>query len=477
MEINLRAKEINSKGKEWLHEKVVNPLHGIASAAKELIKHPKNDETPKKVIRKSDHAPKTISSPDDVKDITIASSFAAEVLLSSTSSTISSSTIASEESVDQNVTLQILQARNLRMENPQIRICRLDEDERDVIGTLSGTSSDPVWGGSTHAWSILGNEETKVVLLLFGEKEEKCVGRAQVKLFDLLPKFGSNPNRWLYFDNELGQVQIRLSRSRGFARLNPPEKCQNITAGPALGKMAKFTSYAVRKMALYSCAPVTLNVYDVSNNTKIETLNKCTKAVGAGGIFHAAVEIFGKEYSFGGTMQKSRSKISGVFACEPKKCPMHHYRESVYLGDCELTPLQAYRILKDMRPHWLATDYNLFHKNCCFFSREFAIQLGVGDIPEWVYSLATTAEFIEPYFNYLAQRAQARAETAKPTTTPNKLVAVNQQYTPPKPEQQKQPPKRKEHHEAMLDHAMAARIQRSVRTKQHSRRQSISLDC
>ena len=132
-------------------------------------------------------------------------------------------------------------------------------------------------------------------------------------------------------------------------------------------------SYALRKKALYSVAPVFLHVYDVSNSDRVQNWNYYIKAFGVGGIFHAGVEVHGKEFSFGGTMNR-KSSATGVWGGPPKRCPKHHYRESVYLGDCGLTWPQVENILNDLKPQWLAKDYDLLHKNCVFFSREFAIQ-------------------------------------------------------------------------------------------------------
>ena len=156
---------------------------------------------------------------------------------------------------------------------------------------------------------------------------------------------------------------------------------------------------------------------------------------------------------------------------------MHHYRESVYLGDCELSIKQVTSILDSLRPKWLARSYNLFRKNCAFFSREFAIELGVGDIPEWVFSLATTAEFIEPYavqFNrYLANRTNAAPPTASTKSTTRTKTNIRRAASP---EQARRIALVLDNdgsletqravtftQESMLDHAMAARIQRSFR--------------
>lgn len=81
-------------------------------------------------------------------------------------------------------------------------------------------------------------------------------------------------------------------------------------------------------------------------------------------------------------------------------CPMHTYRESIYLGDCLLTRNQVVAVLKRMKPEWMAPSYNLLKKNCCTFSNELAIELGVGGIPDWTIQLAHIAAGVNDLMGY-----------------------------------------------------------------------------
>ena len=85
---------------------------------------------------------------------------------------------------------------------------------------------------------------------------------------------------------------------------------------------------------------VTLHVYDITNtqyeaaNSAIQNLNRFTKdALGAGGIFHGAVEVNGDEWSYGYC-----DRGSGVYPCRPKGNTGYTYRESVALGVTALAP-------------------------------------------------------------------------------------------------------------------------------------------
>jgi hypothetical protein len=142
---------------------------------------------------------------------------------------------------------------------------------------------------------------------------------------------------------------------------------------------------------------------------------------------------------------------------------MHHYRESVYLGDCELGPEHVRTILEVLSPHWKARTYNLFRKNCAFFSRELAIQLGVGDIPEWVWSLASTAEKFEPTLlqihSFLRRPRNADVQPASEGSSMNKSDESEGENG----SDRKDLNMASSTQENLLDHAMAARIQRGFR--------------
>ena len=50
--------------------------------------------------------------------------------------------------------------------------------------------------------------------------------------------------------------------------------------------------------------------------------------LGIGGVFHGAVEVYHREWSYGAT----RKDQTGVFCCKPKLCPMHTYKQSIYMA-------------------------------------------------------------------------------------------------------------------------------------------------
>eukprot|EP01064_Diplonema_japonicum_P006698 TRINITY_DN14542_c0_g1_i1.p1 TRINITY_DN14542_c0_g1~~TRINITY_DN14542_c0_g1_i1.p1 ORF type:complete len:185 (+),score=31.51 TRINITY_DN14542_c0_g1_i1:44-598(+) len=132
-------------------------------------------------------------------------------------------------------------------------------------------------------------------------------------------------------------------------------------------------------------AKVTLHVYDVTNVAVTKYVNKVFKdAASVGGAFHGGIEVYGVEWSFGCTT----SDCSGIFTEEPAKCSMHRYKESLDMGETNMSESEVKDLLQSMAPDWKGNTYDLLSKNCCSFCDAFAKALGVGPIPTWVNRFA-----------------------------------------------------------------------------------------
>mmetsp|Transcript_21246 Transcript_21246/g.58945 ORF Transcript_21246/g.58945 Transcript_21246/m.58945 type:complete len:104 (+) Transcript_21246:1935-2246(+) len=97
---------------------------------------------------------------------------------------------------------------------------------------------------------------------------------------------------------------------------------------------------------------VYLNVYDVPGGNEqmdsvIQRLNEWGRLAGFGGVFHGAVELDGREWSFGGCPAGS-----GVYGFEPRKNPMYKFRETVDLGPTKKSKQEVKQILKRLKGEW-----------------------------------------------------------------------------------------------------------------------------
>lgn len=146
-------------------------------------------------------------------------------------------------------------------------------------------------------------------------------------------------------------------------------------------------------MQKIEASSVLLHVYHVSKNDAVRRLNRITggsrNPLKFGGVFHAGVEIYGKEWSYGATLEPSDC---GVEWNVPKEHSMHQYYSTVHLGDTSLNPHQVHAILSNLVEEWPGGEYDLVHHNCCHFADAFSVALGMGNIPRWVNRFARTAD-------------------------------------------------------------------------------------
>ncbi|CAE7323226.1 unnamed protein product [Symbiodinium natans] len=146
--------------------------------------------------------------------------------------------------------------------------------------------------------------------------------------------------------------------------------------------------------------PVTVHIYDVTGNGAVQQLNQVFRAVGTGA-FHAGVEVYGREYSFG----YSDDGGSGIFDCEPKECSSHTYREAVDVGSTRLSADEVAAVLDCMASDWPGCGYDLLRRNCCSFCDALCIELGVGPMPTWVSNLAAAGASLSDAALDLRRRA------------------------------------------------------------------------
>ncbi|CAJ1328713.1 unnamed protein product [Effrenium voratum] len=106
-----------------------------------------------------------------------------------------------------------------------------------------------------------------------------------------------------------------------------------------------------------------------------------------GGLFHAGVEIGGKEWSFG-----YAAVGSGVHCSTPRKHPLHNYRETLELGVTSLSQAEVRSLLEAMVREYPGRGYHLIRCNCCHFASDLCRRLGVGDVPAWLERLAWIGE-------------------------------------------------------------------------------------
>eukprot|EP00913_Durusdinium_trenchii_P027248 g25564.t1 len=129
----------------------------------------------------------------------------------------------------------------------------------------------------------------------------------------------------------LHDVQLQLTLIDPF-NLSSPGLSTEALASP--GSLAACVSFG----AEVDCAPastVFLNVYDLAPATSGLNSLLCNTMVKTFGAFHAAIEVYGTEWGF---YRQPEPEVCGVCRSRrPRHHPVHVYRQSVNLGQTELT--------------------------------------------------------------------------------------------------------------------------------------------
>jgi len=128
---------------------------------------------------------------------------------------------------------------------------------------------------------------------------------------------------------------------------------------------------------------VFVNIYNLGSDglggmiNKISTMNDVAMV---GGVFHAGIEVYGNEWTFGKTIEE----VSGVWRTLPRMEMGHQYRATVPLGSTPLANVQVWELMRRLGKEWLGTSYDLLRRNCLSFSNTLCDELGVRRIPRWV---------------------------------------------------------------------------------------------
>jgi hypothetical protein len=151
---------------------------------------------------------------------------------------------------------------------------------------------------------------------------------------------------------------------------------------------------------------VRMNVYDLGTDFKVQTVNGILGMLGSG-VYHAAIEVYGLEWSYGYCVEGT-----GVFRSAPRECQAHSYRSSEVLGTVETTRHDVEELLRVMSAEWQGQDYDLLRRNCCHFSDAFARRLGTKPLPSWVLSAARLGAGLDDSYGWL-QEVMAKGTVAK----------------------------------------------------------------
>lgn len=149
-----------------------------------------------------------------------------------------------------------------------------------------------------------------------------------------------------------------------------------------------------------------LNVFDLASGLSIPNdilNNTMMKSIGA---FHAAVEVYGHEWSF---YRTPIDTFCGVCkSLRPRHHPVHVYRQSVNLGQTVFQSWEVHFLVSNkLAPQWIGGKYDLLHRNCIHFCEEFLLSLGVQAVPSWVKCLHESGASLLRPFSFLVDSSNS----------------------------------------------------------------------
>jgi len=175
-----------------------------------------------------------------------------------------------------------------------------------------------------------------------------------------------------------------IPRAGGFVEDNAPHVAQLQQASRCFREAASFGQQASASSDGVGGnhspgSEVRVQVYELIQFENLHQLlapNDCPFA----GALHAGVEVYGREWSYGGG-----SGIGSGIICEEPRCnTKHRFRETVPIGYTKLSSSEVALVLGDLLENWHAKDYHWLRRNCLLFANEFCERLGVGRIPAWI---------------------------------------------------------------------------------------------
>lgn len=153
---------------------------------------------------------------------------------------------------------------------------------------------------------------------------------------------------------------------------------------------------------------VLVNVYEVNGFKHMHKLT-AQKEAPIGGAMHAGVEVYGREWSYGG----GTGSGSGIVCDMPRTNKQHRFRETIVLPQTPLTQPQVVQVIGSLLERWPAEAYHWLHKNCLAFANELCELLKVGHIPAWIDRFARGAGALDNGVRVVAESAVGIAEGAR----------------------------------------------------------------
>lgn len=155
---------------------------------------------------------------------------------------------------------------------------------------------------------------------------------------------------------------------------------------------------------------VLINVYEIAGITSFSYINRlmADKRFPVGAALHAGVQVYGREWSYGGGERPGYGVVCGM----PRGAKHYNFRDTIVMPQTKLSDGEVAQVIGEMLEAWSPQDYHWLHRNCLSFANEFCERIGVGRLPAWVDRLARGAGAVDNGVKAVVQGVQEAASGA-----------------------------------------------------------------
>eukprot|EP01064_Diplonema_japonicum_P026247 TRINITY_DN3765_c0_g4_i1.p1 TRINITY_DN3765_c0_g4~~TRINITY_DN3765_c0_g4_i1.p1 ORF type:complete len:418 (+),score=51.97 TRINITY_DN3765_c0_g4_i1:60-1313(+) len=143
-----------------------------------------------------------------------------------------------------------------------------------------------------------------------------------------------------------------------------------------------------------------LNIYNLASEKSLDKVGI--------GLYHTGIELYGKEWGFGGSSDPEHQAMTGVFWIQPKTATPH-FMKQIVLGETRLSQMDLYlSVIKPIQTEWTINTYHVMKRNCNHFSDFFCQSLNLKRPPAWVNRAARWGDTLVPdrLVNYFLNREE-----------------------------------------------------------------------
>lgn len=132
------------------------------------------------------------------------------------------------------------------------------------------------------------------------------------------------------------------------------------------------------------------------------------------GLYHVGVVAYGNEWGYGALVNPRHPKATGIHVKPPGAHPHVTFKEFINLGPTSKSREEVAKIVMELTPEWIGSEYNCKSNNCVDFAKAFVAKLGCpGEVPVWCGIVPDMLEKVDAFNAKVQEGLEETAKRAK----------------------------------------------------------------